>query len=168
MAHVPESEDGSAWLLQVKDLWGSERWGCGEEVLSLRVLGRDEFVEVNGKRVVVDEVVSDDLVVVTGFTEKEEMVLKAKVGDDAIIGDDGATTVCLECGERKWITMRWVVFECYEEKWRWWCVERLEVVCVYIEKADRKVERKILIIINLGVPKELKDKIFMVWMVGES
>jgi len=70
-------------------------------VLSLRVLGRDEFVEVNGKRVVVDEVVSDDLVVVTGFTEKEEMVLKAKVGDDAIIGDDGATTVCLECGERK-------------------------------------------------------------------
>lgn len=52
--------------------------------MSLRVLEREEegFDEVKGKKVV-----SDDFgVVEEGFTEKEEMVLKAKVEDDAIIG----------------------------------------------------------------------------------
>jgi len=63
-------------------------------VLSLRVLERNEFADVKGKRVMVDEVLvlSNDLVVVAGFREKEEMVLKATVDeDDAIIIGDGAT-----------------------------------------------------------------------------
>ena len=50
----------------------------------MRVLERNEFADVKGKRVMVDEVLvlSNDLVVVAGFREKEEMVLKATVGCD--------------------------------------------------------------------------------------
>jgi len=69
----------------------------------LRDLDRDECEEVKGKRVVVDDVVSDDLgEVVASFKEKGEMVLAAKV-EDAMVGDKRC--YCLEYGERKWITV---------------------------------------------------------------
>lgn len=68
--------------------------------MSLRGLERDDECddEVKGKREVVDEVVSDDFaVVVAGFIEKVEMVLKAKV-EDAMIGDDIVKNMVRESG----------------------------------------------------------------------
>jgi len=53
----------------------------------LRDLDRDEFEEVKGNKVVVKEMVSDDLgEVVAGFKEKREIVLIAMV-KDAMIGN---------------------------------------------------------------------------------
>lgn len=68
--------------------------------MSLRGLERDAVCddEVKGKREVIDEVVSDDFaVVVAGFIEKVEMVLKAKV-EDAMIDDDIVKNMVRESG----------------------------------------------------------------------
>lgn len=68
--------------------------------MSLRGLERDDECddEVKGKREVMDEVVSDDFaVVVAGFIEQVEMVLKAKV-EDAMIGDDIVKNMVRESG----------------------------------------------------------------------
>lgn len=100
VCNVPESDVCWAWLLQVKLLRGSERWEWREEVLNFRDFERDECEEVKGKRVLVDEVVSndDDL---EDFKEKREMVLKDKVEDAIKMVIEDAKI----WWEREWIAM---------------------------------------------------------------